>query len=174
VLARLNQRVPSKTHDLRFFHCEQTGRPGAGFTVLLPVANGSEGAAVGTPQCSCADGAAWHSEPSSSPVGEGRFAWSAVTRVLLTPDHLLIFLSGPQGFAIPRKQLPDTTIQDMKAFAEARASTTEPGAPRNGGPATSLGSTGAPGGPPSVRRTVGRRDRRTGRQAPEERHVYST
>jgi hypothetical protein len=85
---------------------------------------------------------------SSSPVGEGRYAWSAVTRVLLTPEHLLIFLSGPQGFAIPRKQLPDTTIQDMKAFAEARASTTAPGASRTGGPATYSGNTGAPGGPP--------------------------
>jgi hypothetical protein len=41
-------------------------------------------------------------------------------------------------------------IQDMKVFAEARASTTEPGGPWNGGPAKSSGNTGALGGPPSV------------------------
>jgi hypothetical protein len=62
---------------------------------------------------------------SSSPTGEGKYPWSAVTRVLLTADHLLIFLAGPQGFTIPRKHVPDNTIQEMKAFAEARIPKTE-------------------------------------------------
>jgi hypothetical protein len=55
---------------------------------------------------------------SSSPVGEGTYPWSSVSRVSLAPDHLFIFLAGPQGYAIPRGQVPETTIQEMKAFAE--------------------------------------------------------
>jgi hypothetical protein len=65
---------------------------------------------------------------SASPVGESKHSWSAVHRVLLTAHHLLIFLAGPQGYTIPRIQVPDTTIQDMKAFAEKRIQGTESGA----------------------------------------------
>ncbi len=72
---------------------------------------------------------------SSSPIGEGKYSWSAVDRVSLTPDHLLIFLAGPQGYPIDRTQVPDTTIQQMKTFAEKRIPRTEPGAPPNAGPA---------------------------------------
>jgi len=74
----------------------------------------------------------------SSPIGEGKCSWSAVNRVVLTADHLLIFLAGPQGYPIPRIQVPDTTIQEMKAFAEMRIPRTEPGTPPN------AGSAGAP------------------------------
>ena len=67
---------------------------------------------------------------SSSPIGEANYSWSAVNRVLLTADHLLIFLAGPQGYPISRTQVPDTTIQEMKAFAEKNIPGTEPGARR--------------------------------------------
>ena len=87
---------------------------------------------------------------SSSPTGEGKYPWSSVTRVLLTADHLLIFLAGPQGYSIPRNQVPDTTVQEMKAFAEKRIPRTEPGAPPNGGSATRLGNSGVTEEPPSV------------------------
>jgi hypothetical protein len=86
---------------------------------------------------------------SSSPSGEGKYPWSSVTRVLLTADHLLIFLAGPQGYSIPRDQVPDATIQVMKAFAESRIPGTEPGAPPNGGATTRLGKSRVQGGPPS-------------------------
>ncbi len=56
---------------------------------------------------------------SKSPVGEGKFYWSAVSRVALTPTHLIILLIGPQGFPIPRAQVPDTTIQELKAMVES-------------------------------------------------------
>jgi hypothetical protein len=65
---------------------------------------------------------------SASPVGESKHSWCAVHRVLLTAHHLLIFLAGPHGYTIPRIQVPDATIQDMKAFAEKRMQGTEPAA----------------------------------------------
>ena len=55
---------------------------------------------------------------STSPIGEAKYAWSAINRVHLTSTHLLILLAGPQGFAIPRKQVPEATIQEIKAFTE--------------------------------------------------------
>jgi hypothetical protein len=88
---------------------------------------------------------------SSSPVGEGTYLWSSVSRVSLTPDYLFIFLAGPQGYPIPRAQVPEATIQEMKAFAEQMSGRAEPGAPLNGGPAMGHGNSGASGGPPSVR-----------------------
>ena len=62
---------------------------------------------------------------SSSQVGEGKYNWSSVDRVLLTHHHLFIFLAGPHGYAIPRNQVPDTTIQQMKEFAEGKIPRTE-------------------------------------------------
>ncbi len=73
---------------------------------------------------------------SSSPIGEGKYSWSGVNRVLLTANHFLIFLAGPQGYPIPRIQVPDATIQEMKAFAESRIPRTEPSAPLNVGSAS--------------------------------------
>jgi hypothetical protein len=55
---------------------------------------------------------------SSSPMGESKYIWSGVNRAHLTPTHLLIFLSGPMGFSIPRKQLAEATIQEIKSFSE--------------------------------------------------------
>jgi hypothetical protein len=82
---------------------------------------------------------------SKSPTGEGKYSWEAVNSVALTPQHLFIFLVGPQGFAIPRSQLPDSTIQEAKAFAQSRLRSTP-----KGGPAAPLGNSGVAGGPPSV------------------------
>lgn len=62
---------------------------------------------------------------SKSPIGEGRYTWESINSVALTPQHLFIFLAGPQGFAVPRAQLPDSTIQDLKAFAESHLRNTE-------------------------------------------------
>jgi hypothetical protein len=56
---------------------------------------------------------------STSPTGEANYTWEAVDRVTLTPQYLFIFLVGPQGFAIPRSQVPDSAIQEMRAFAES-------------------------------------------------------
>ena len=75
---------------------------------------------------------------SSSPVGEGTYVWSSVSRVSLTPHYLFIFLAGPQGYPIARAQVPDETIQEMKAFAEDMSRRAEQPAPPN------AGSAGAP------------------------------
>lgn len=58
---------------------------------------------------------------SISPTGEAKYKWNAVTRVCLTPDHLHIFLTGPQGYPIPRKQIGEEKIQEAKLFVESRA-----------------------------------------------------
>ncbi len=72
---------------------------------------------------------------SKSPVGEGKYTWEAVSSVALTQEHLFIFLVGPQGFSIPRSQLPDSTIQEVKVFTQSHIPRTEPSAsPLNGGP----------------------------------------
>ena len=70
---------------------------------------------------------------SRSPVGEGTYFWSAVSRISLTPDYLFIFLAGPHGYPIARAQVPDDTIQNMKTFAQEMSRRANPGAP-NGGP----------------------------------------
>jgi len=59
---------------------------------------------------------------SKSPTGEGKFSWEAVVEVKLTPEHLFIMLPGAQGFPIPRSQIADFTIQEMKSFVESRVS----------------------------------------------------
>jgi len=87
---------------------------------------------------------------SSSPVGEANYIWSSVNRVSLTPDHLLIFLAGPQGYPIPRAQVPDATIQAMRAFAERMSQRAEPVAPPNGGSATPSANSGITEGSPSA------------------------
>ena len=71
---------------------------------------------------------------SQSPTGEGKDSWEAVNSVTLTPEHLFIFLVGHQGFAIPRSQFPDSTIQELKAFADSHIRRTEPDAPPNSRP----------------------------------------
>lgn len=55
---------------------------------------------------------------STSAMGETRYSWSGVNSVLLTTTHLLIFLAGPLGFSIPRNQVPETTIQDLKSLSD--------------------------------------------------------
>jgi hypothetical protein len=55
---------------------------------------------------------------STSPMGEAKYQWSGVNSVLLTTTHLLIFLAGPLGFAIPRNQLPESTVQELKSLAD--------------------------------------------------------
>jgi hypothetical protein len=71
---------------------------------------------------------------SSSPIGEGMYLWPFVSRISLTRDYLFIFLAGPQGYPIPRAQVPEATIQEMKAFAEQMRRRAEPGAaPLNAG-----------------------------------------
>jgi hypothetical protein len=63
---------------------------------------------------------------STSPTGQGKINWEAVERVALTPEHLFIFLVGPQGFAIPRSQVSDATVQEVKAFVESHLQGNEP------------------------------------------------
>jgi hypothetical protein len=70
---------------------------------------------------------------SSSPIGEGTYLWSSVSRISLTPDYLFIFLAGPQGYAIPRARVAEATIQEMKAFADQMSRRAEPGATPNAG-----------------------------------------
>jgi hypothetical protein len=79
---------------------------------------------------------------SSSPVGEGTYVWSSVSRVSMTPDYLFIFLAGPQGYPIARAQVSEDTIQEMKAYAEEMSRRAEPGAPPNGGHGTQSGNPG--------------------------------
>jgi hypothetical protein len=73
---------------------------------------------------------------SSSPVGEGTYPWSSVSRISLTPDYLFIYLAGPQGYAIPRAQVPEVTIQEMKALAEQMSQRADSGAAPNAGSAS--------------------------------------
>jgi len=70
---------------------------------------------------------------SISPTGEAKYAWEAVDRVFLTPDYLFIMLAGAQGFSIPRSQIPDSTIQEMKSFVESHARGLEASLPSNPG-----------------------------------------
>jgi hypothetical protein len=45
-----------------------------------------------------------------------------VDHVSITPDYLFIFLAGPQGFIIPRAQVQESTIAEVKAYVEAHIS----------------------------------------------------
>lgn len=72
---------------------------------------------------------------SVSPAGESKYAWNAINRVTLTPEYLFIFLAGPQGFPIPRAQVPDSAIQEVKAFVESHMRNTEPAATPDSCPA---------------------------------------
>jgi hypothetical protein len=60
---------------------------------------------------------------SSSPTGESKSVWNAVDHVSITPDYLFIFLAGPEGFIIPKAQVQQSTIAEVKAYAEARIPT---------------------------------------------------
>jgi len=86
---------------------------------------------------------------SSSPVGEGKYPWSSVTRISLTPDHLFIFLADPQGYAIPRAQVPEAKLQEIKEFAERMTHSQEAASP-NGRPDTRSDNSGVSAGPPSA------------------------
>jgi hypothetical protein len=86
----------------------------------------------------------------SSPIGEGKYSWSAVNRVLLTTGHLLIFLTGPSGYPISRIQVPNSTILEIKEFVEKRIPGTGPIASPNSRHATPIGNSGVTKGPPSV------------------------
>ncbi len=57
---------------------------------------------------------------SVSPTGEGKYKWDAVDRVLLTSDHLHIFLAGPVGYPIPRREVEEEVIQKVKSFVESK------------------------------------------------------
>ena len=60
---------------------------------------------------------------SISPTGESKFKWEAVNRVQLTPDHLHIYLTGPMGYPMPRKQICEEKIQEAKLFVESKMRT---------------------------------------------------
>ena len=87
---------------------------------------------------------------STSPIGEAKYTWRAVDRVSLTPEHLFIFLVGASGFAIPRSQVPDATIQEMKAFVESHVRGTEPTAAPTERPAQPSSGQGPAEGPPAA------------------------
>jgi hypothetical protein len=87
---------------------------------------------------------------SSCPIGEGTYIWSAVSRVSLTPDYLFIFLAGPQGYPIARAQVPEDTIQEMKALVEEMSGRAEPAAAPNDGASVKLVGSQTTGGPSSV------------------------
>jgi hypothetical protein len=57
---------------------------------------------------------------SKSPTGESKYKWEAVSRVQLTPDHLHIYLTGPVGYPIPRRQIGEEKIQEAKLFVESK------------------------------------------------------
>ncbi len=59
---------------------------------------------------------------SCTPTGKSNIAWNAVDHVSITPDYLFIFLAGPQGFIIPRAQVQESTIAEVKAYVEAHIS----------------------------------------------------
>lgn len=56
---------------------------------------------------------------SASRLGESKLNWDAIDRYAVTPDHLFIFLAGPQGYAIPRAQVSDTVIEEMTEILES-------------------------------------------------------
>ncbi|MGA2542296.1 MAG: YcxB family protein [Verrucomicrobiota bacterium] len=60
---------------------------------------------------------------SSSPTGESNSVWDGVDHVAITPEYLFIFLAGPQGFIIPRAQVQESTIAQVKAYVEAHIPT---------------------------------------------------
>jgi hypothetical protein len=60
---------------------------------------------------------------SISPTGESKYKWSAVSRIQLTPDYLHIYLTGPVGYPIPRKQIGEDKIQEAKLFVESKMRT---------------------------------------------------
>lgn len=66
---------------------------------------------------------------STSPTGEGTSFWSSVSGISLTSDYLFIFLAGRQGIVVPRAQVEEATIQEMKAFAEQMMKTSATTAP---------------------------------------------
>lgn len=66
---------------------------------------------------------------STSQIGEGTYYWPSVSSISLNSDYLFIFLAGRKGYVIPRDQVPDATIQEMKAFAEQMLKTPAAGAP---------------------------------------------
>jgi hypothetical protein len=45
-----------------------------------------------------------------------------VDHVSITSDYLFIFLAGLQGLIIPRAQVQESTIMEVKAFVEAHLS----------------------------------------------------
>jgi len=57
---------------------------------------------------------------SKSPIGESKFTWSAVDRVLLTNEHLHVFLIGSMGYPIPRREVGDDLIEKVKSFVELK------------------------------------------------------
>jgi hypothetical protein len=56
---------------------------------------------------------------SSSATGESLTLWYGVDRVSITPEYLFIFLTGPSGLIIPRAQVQDSTIEEVRAYVEA-------------------------------------------------------
>ena len=73
-----------------------------------------------------------------------------MSRVSLTPDYLFIFLVGAQGFPIARIQVPEATIQQIKAFAEGMTERAEPAVAPNDGPSVKVVGSQATKGPSSV------------------------
>lgn len=80
---------------------------------------------------------------SSSPIGEAVLVWPSVSRVSLTPDYLFIFLAGPQGYPIARAQVPENTIQEIKAFVEEMSRRAALEAPKTGAQGVASGNTPA-------------------------------
>lgn len=56
---------------------------------------------------------------SQSPLGEGKYHWTAVDRVVLTPKYLFIYLAGPMGYVISRAHTTDALLVEAKTFADA-------------------------------------------------------
>lgn len=75
---------------------------------------------------------------SSSRLGERIHYWSSVSSISFTSDYLFIYLIGRQGIVIPRGQIPDATVQEMKALAEQMTSKAASAAVNNPGAGLSL------------------------------------
>ncbi len=54
---------------------------------------------------------------SEGPLGKSHIYWVALSRVAMTDEYLMIVLGG-SGFPLPKKQIPEETLLEIKAYLE--------------------------------------------------------
>jgi hypothetical protein len=61
------------------------------------------------------------------PEVQGRFLWSAIKRIIVTPEHAFLTLSRREALIIPRRAVPsDEDFDTLLAFARARIAAARP------------------------------------------------